>query len=486
MVAPSWGSFKKPNDNISKLERREDVELQKEIPGAVVDQEKPEGEKPQWGNFKSPTTYQGEPDPTADEDMFGYIARNAAQLGSRIGEQVLGARGNIEKFARDTLANVPESGGVIGWGISKLIGEDNWKKLIKGNKDQQVFPTSQKLREVSEKVTGGYTKPKTKGEEKLSEFVEDVGSTLRGARAGQTARQLTTNHLLIPAAANVTKNVVKDLGFGDDKANLAKMAVWLPLSLANNINASRYASDLMNEGRNAFNPNLRTNGNHYQNQLNRVSNRMLRGDPRSQLAQQQIAGIEDDIANGRLSMRDLMTRYDALNAAKRDRGLFELGRSDRGAAIRNINEVRDVVRDQIRNLGVANPRGLQAWENGVQAWATIHRSNAITNWVQNTAKGPYAKFLSGPAAALFGVGSFSAYKAPIIAGPASAAIPAAYKTGQTLYRMWNDPRLANYYWNAIGDVARDDLPAFLNNYHKLNKGLEKSEPSKPNSKSKEK
>ncbi len=307
---------------------------------------------------------------------------------------------------------------------------------------------------------------------------------LIGRSAQQQATNLAVNKLLIPAAANVTKNIVEDLGFGKDNANLAKMAVWLPLSLASNINAGRYASNLMNEGRNGFNNNQTANIPLYQNDLNRVSRNMLHGDPRSALAQQQLNGITNDINNGQTSMRDLMTRYDAINAAKRDRGLFALNPGDRRAAIRNINQVRDVVRDQIRNIGASNPQALQQWENGVQAWATIHRSNALTNWVENLAKGPYSKILSGPAAALFGIGSYGASKVPLVTGSASASLPLAYKTGQTIYRMWNDPRLAGYYWNSINAAMEENTPTFINNYLKLNKELEKSESTQPKSKSK--
>ncbi len=258
---------------------------------------------------------------------------------------------------------------------------------------------------------------------------------------------------------------------------MAKMAVWIPLSLASNVNANQFAANLMNQGRNGFNPNLTANVPRYQNRINQVSRNMLQADPGSALAQQQLSGINNDIANGQTSIRDLMTRYDAINRAKRSRDLFALNAGDRRAAIRNINEVRDAVREEIQHLGQANPNALRSWENGVQAFSTIHRSNALTNWIEGIAKGPYAKLLQGPAAALFGVGTYGGYKAPIIAGPVSIGVPAAYQTGKTIYRMWNDPNLSNYYWNAISAAQKENIPVFINNYNKLNKELEKPDPT---------
>lgn len=482
MVVPSWDMFQKNNPEENKIASYEEEQFKGELPGEFQDEMKPEGEKPNWGNFQSPATYQGEPDPTADEGTFEYIARNAAQYTSRVVEQIAGRYGNLEKFTKDTLVNSPKTGGIIGWAVSELIGPENWEKLIRGS-GQQLLPTSQQLKGASEIVTGGLTKPKTKNESKVGEFIEDVGATLTGR--GGTPMQMTANHLLIPAAANITKQVVNDLGFGEDKANLAKMAVWLPLSLAANVNGPQYASNLMNQGRNGFPQNLSANVPVYQNNLNRVSRNMLQGDPRSALAQQQISGINNDLASGQTTIRDLMTRYDAINAAKRDRGLFALSPGDKRSAIRNINEVRDVVRDQIETIGRnSNPQALEAWQNGVQAWATIHRSNALTNWIQGLAKGPYAKILTGPAAALFGLGSMGAASSPLIAIPGSIATAGIYKTGQVLYRMWNDPRLANYYWNAVGSAMEENIPAFINNYQKLDKEIKKSDSRKIKSKPK--
>ena len=479
MVTPSWNDFASPSKTHQSFNASAPQAARKE-------EESVEKNSQDWGNFQSPMTYQGPVDPTADEGMFDYLLRGATRLASRGVEQLLGSVGNAEKFAKDLLTNIPQTGGILGWAISEYIGQENWERLIRGNPgEQQNLPTSSALKSFSEGASKGYTSPKTKGEKEFDELIEDVASTFNPiTRFMPGSRfQRAANHFLIPAAANVTKKIVNDLGFGEDNANLAKMSVWLPLSLANNVNGSRYASYLMNRGRNGFNQNQVVHVPTYQNQLNEVSRDMLHGDPRSALAQQQIAGIENDIANGRTTMRDLMTRYDAINAAKRDRGLFSLNRADRAAAVRNINQVRDVVRNQIETLGAANPQALAHWKNGVQAWATIHRSNAISNTIQDWAKGPYAKILTGPAAALFGVGGYGAATHPLIAGPGSVGAGGAYKSGQILYRMWNDPSLQNYYWNALNGVMEHNFPVFLSNYEKLNKKLEKSDSVKPKGKS---
>lgn len=495
MVNPSWDDFESPQEvnrqvysnrnNVSQMPHEEE-ELIEESPGDIEISEESQAEKPQWGDFDSTETYQGEPDPTEEESTVGYFARNIAANASRLGEQVLGKYGNIEKMGKDILSNYPQSGGLLGWGLSQLVGPEKWEQMVKGQPGkQQMFPTSENLKEFSQEATGGYTKPKTSGEEKFQEYTEDVGATL-GGRRPINLRNVAVNNVGIPVAANVVKDTVRGLGFGEDKGTVAKLGTWLALSLSGNVNAPQYASRLMNEGRNGIPNNVPINVQRIQNRLQNVLNspQLLQSDPRTALARQQINAIQNDLANGQTSVRSMMNGYDGINAAKRNRGLFELNRSDQNFARRSIDQVRDAVRDEIMDAGSNYPQALNSWRNGIQAWAVIHQSRALTNTIDSWARGPYAKILTGPAAGLFGVGAYSGFKAPIVAGPIGIVGPAAYKTLQTAYRAWEDPRLAQYYWNAINAANLENAPAFINNYNKLNKGLEKLDSSKKNAKSK--
>lgn len=480
MVAPAWGTFEKPVTERKELNQ----EYAQESPGQIKDQKLPEGEKPQWGNFQTPTTFQGDPDPTADESTMDWLTRNRIANSSRIAEVVVGGLGNTEKFAKDLLVSMPMSGGVVGWAVSKLMGPERWKQLVEGspNRRNQVFPTSEELKDLSYKLSEGYTKPKTKGEAAFHEFSEDVGSLLTARSPGRVpgssnARHLfqtSMNKLLIPATANVTKQVVKELGFSEKDANLAKSAIWLPLTLYNNVNAPAYASDLMNQGRQGVPQNVHVDAARLMRNLDAVEATLHTSDPRTALARQVLSGLRNDVANGQTSVRSAMTMYDGVNAAKRNRGLFDLSRGDQTYARNSINRVRNVLRDEILNSGAAYPDALESWMDGVQAWATIHQSNVIRNNVERMAKGPYAKMLSGPAAALFGVGSYGAAKAPFVSGVSGAIASSAYKTGQTLYRAVNNRTLADYYWRAIGGALDENASVFFKNYNKLNQELKKS------------
>lgn len=476
MVAPEWGSFQNPEqvnfrENNYQQEESQEQEFKEELPGEMRDEQEPEGEKPEWGDFQSPETYQGEPDPSEDEGILKFIGRNAFSNAARVVERIGGGVGDTEKFLKDVVANVPSKGGFLAEAISEYIGKDRWERMVRGMPGkEEIFPTSEHFKKGTETLTGNYTKPRSKNEASFQELSGDIGSAIGGGASSYR------NAILIPSAANAVKDIVEKLGFGEDLATKAKMAVWLPLSLANNVNGSRYASEQMNMGRQGIPATAQSRTPRLLQRLDDLerSPMMLSSDPRSDLARQQIHRVRTDIANGQTSVRSLMTAYDGVNATKRSRGLFDLGRTDRKFATNRINEVNRVLRDEIRESSKQFPEAFNSWEKGLTSWAVIHQSNAITNWVESIAKGPYAKLLTGPTAALFGIGAYGAKLKPAYAGGASATSAAGYKTGQVLYRMYQDPNLRRYYWNAIRASQMENLPVFIHNYQKLKKEVENS------------
>src|ERR1700683_1024411 len=178
VTAQSWDKFQKPSQI-----KPESQGIPKTNEASFEEEENPEPEQVQWGEFQSPETYQGPIDPTAEESTAGWLVRNIASNASRLGEQVLGKYGNIEKMGKNILSSFPEAGGLLGKAVYELIGPEKWEQMVRGpNPEKQIFPTSQELREVSEKGTKGYTAPKTKGEKKTNELFEDIGASLSMSR----------------------------------------------------------------------------------------------------------------------------------------------------------------------------------------------------------------------------------------------------------------------------------------------------------------
>lgn len=466
MVNPSQFSWEDFKSNSPKQEAK----TPQQIPA-----EQPKNEF-SWGKFSSPSTYQGEPE--SEEGLLPMLARNFLGNVTRATEAQVGRFGDIEAFIRKGGSKlIKNAGGFLGKYLPELVGEEKFNEYLKlkphskfnPSGRETMLPTSQELRErITKPLTGEYLEPKNKPEKFVQEVVSDVASLGRRPQAGRALY----NYVGIPAAANAAKAATEELGFGEKEGGWVKGATWTALSLLNNVNAPRYAAELMNEGRNGF-QNVAAQTARYQTNIDRVARPMLPGDSRSQLARDQIAAITNDIENGRTTMQDLMTRYDAINAAKRDRGLFDLSRGDRRAAIRNINQVRDAVRSEIETIGRVNPQALNAWRSGVQAFSVIHQSRALTNTMSNWLRGPYAKLIATPVGSIFGLGgAYGLAKAPLVGIPAAIGAPAAYKTIQVAQRVWNDPTLARYYWESINAARQNNQQAFIKNYVALDKAYQ--------------
>lgn len=455
-------------------------------------EEEPRDEKKQeWGEFQDTSTYQGEPNPTADEEWVDYIGRNLTTNLSRGFEIGLGKVGDTQQFIKDVATNFPQSTGLLGWALSEWTGPDAWRRMWQG-KDVagERFPTSSELQKLSETATGGYTKPKTPGEKKFQEFTKDFASMITPqlgprspyVRGGGMSAEIVRQGV-ITGAANLGKELVQDLGFKEDKANYAKYGIWGVLSLLDKVNAPAYASQMMNEGRIGYNLNQGIDVPRYLRRLDNVQYgpTMLPSDPRSALAIQQLNRLRENVANGQNSMQSAMTSYDGVNATKRSTGMFELGSADRNFARGQINRVLNAVREEIMDAGQVNPQALTRWQQGVNAWRVIHQSNGLSNWVSDLFRGPHKKLAYGIASTLFGGVSY--LKDPLLAVTAAATGFALNKGYQVAYRVINDPVLARYYFDALTSATLHDLPAFIRNYEKLNEKLEKEE-SKDNRHSK--
>lgn len=463
----SWDNFVKQNTG------------QKSQPHPNQNLPQPEGDAPQdqdpksfsWGQFQTNSSYAASLDPQEEESSMQWLTRNIVSNAARAGEQVIGAAGNLYKAAQDLAYKAPASTGPIGKAIYEWIGDDKWKKIIYGDESESLIvrpPTSNEIQDVTEGLTGEYTKPKTKNEAKAQRLFADIGSTLLTRRPA-SARNIAINNFGIPTAANAVQSAVEGLGFGEDKATAAKLGTWMALSLSGNVNGRQEAARMVNEGRNGLPDYLRADVPRYSQRMNTLERSMLHNDPRSQLARDQINGIRNDISNGQLSAQELMNRYDAINAAKNSRGLFELGHAERNAARRNIDRVLHTVRDEIMETGANHPEALGQWRNGMQAYAVIHQSQRMTRWIDQAIKSPYAKAVGPIAGALFGVG---AYHHPAIAAAGSLGLASTYKGGQVAYRVWNDPNLANYYWRAVSAAAAENSNAFISNMKKLEDSYE--------------
>lgn len=471
MVNPqmSWDMFQSNENALDEGMENHDQQPQSLEQETLSPPDSQKDQNKSWDQFPTQDTYVN-PEEEDSESSLGWLVRNAVSARARLHEESSGRYGNIQKATKGLLKSKPEFGGILTWGLQKMMGKEKFDSFLDIIPD---LPTSEDFRKGTEYLTGDYTKPKTEGESKFQEYTKDVGSTISPFAGIPTPRHALINHFVVPAVANMAKEAVKGLGFKEDKAEYAKIATWITASLMGNVDARAFGINLANQGRQALPNFLTANIGRYQNRLAGVNRNLLHNDPRTTLARSQLLGIENDIAQGQTSIQDLMTRYDALNAARRSHDLFAFNPGDREYAINAINRVQDAVRQEILHTGANYPQALQNWQEGMTALRIVHQSNTMTNWIRGQLSQPHGKAAGGAlsvgsAAALFGI-------KPSIGLSAKAAIPAAglYKTGQVAYRVYNDRNLRRYYFDAISAAQTQNANQFIKSYNKLNEELDK-------------
>src|ERR1700685_2077148 len=94
----SWDTLQRPNSQ-NKNNQQPPIETD---PIQTEDVKDNQANK-SWTPLQTPETYQGAPDPTADEDSFGYLVRNVVSNAARVGESHLGRYGDTQSFLKAML-----------------------------------------------------------------------------------------------------------------------------------------------------------------------------------------------------------------------------------------------------------------------------------------------------------------------------------------------------------------------------------------------
>lgn len=433
-----------------------------------------QNQKKSWDQYQTKDNYVPPKDPNEEESTFDWLLRNYVSIKSRGEEAVLGGPGELKKAGKSLAKQYPGAFGLIGWGLNQLMGQENWEKAVDVASGFDL-PTIEDFRGITEEISGEYTKPKTKNEKRLQELSSDIGKTLNPFTRLTRPATALMNHIVTPLTSNIVKESVEGMGFKEDKAEIAKGITTLVLSLGANVDARRFATDMINRGRQSLPNYLNANVQRYQARITQVRSQTLQNDPRTALTSSQILGMENDIANGQVSIQDLMTRYDALNAARTSRDLWALTPGNRAFAIRSINNLQNALRQEIMDVGRNHPEAIANWQQGMSSMRIIHQSQAISNWVQGQLQSPLGKGIGSATgiSALFGVKA-----APALAGATTGLAAGTYKSGQLIYRVMNDANLRRYYMEAISAAQAQNSVAFIKNYEKLESALKKSEKRK--------
>jgi hypothetical protein len=387
----------------------------------------------------------------SDEDIERDIERAQAQYTSRALEAVFGLPGDLINFA----------GNLFGYDINA--------------------PGSQKLREVSEDISGGYTSPQSDLEEKVGEAVQDISLfALPGAKHYSIARNIG-----IPIVANLAKEGIKYAGLNDKQQSYGKIGTMVLLDLMNRRralgSAKDYASQLFVQAEEAVPKGISIKATNLNKNLDALEASLKKGGSRPDTADAltKIKEIKGEInPKGFIDLKNLLAYRPSINQwIDKYKGFdIEVPPKIRRQITNNLNQVKKEVIKAGEEYGEKfNPEFLKLSRSANEAYAAVEQSNKIKNSIEKIAGSKIKSnalkgLIYGSPAAGAAAGLTVGYAGLAAGGAIGAAVALGYKTLKTILRS-RSPVLRKHYFSLIEGAAKGNAPQVIKNVEFLEKHL---------------
>lgn len=382
-----------------------------------------------------------------ENDLEREIERNIAQQTSRMGEAILGAPGDIWSFAKSIFGFQPETN----------------------------LPTSGSLRELSEKYSQGYTKPKSEFEEKAGEVQQDIASfMIPGSGKYNLARNIG-----IPILANLAKEGISYAG-GDKSATAAKIGTMVALDLISHKGkgAKVFAGNLFNESENLIPQGTSFHSPNFEKSLTKLKKSLESGGsrPTTEKALKKIDELQSRIVNGNIEVRELIDFRKSINEMKDSLGGFDIQMPPKlkKKAIANLDQVKKEVIGALNEYGDKfNPEFSKLNKAANESYAAIEASDKMGKFIKSTlkdsVKNPAVKGLLG-LGGLYG----AATHLGTISKTAGFALPlyAGYEGYKIFHQVIKSPTLRRFYGNILKGAASGNASQVSKNAKALEKHLD--------------
>lgn len=392
-----------------------------------------------------------------DEDLEREIERNQAQITSRMVERLFGTFGDVYQMTPDVL-----------------------KKIQPLNVLYKRLPTSQQLREFSEKASGGYTKPKTKFEEKVGETAADVASFAVGG-GGKTLLGTTARVLGIPIAGQLAKEGIEMAGGSEKTQQWGKLGTMLLMDLwglrrgVGGGGARKFGEKSLQEAERAIPKDALADVKVFQKSLDTLDKDLRSGITGAHTSEaiRAIDEIKGHIHNGQMeAWRFPKIRRDINKLIENMKGFSLEGppRAIKRAAVDNLNKVKSSLIQAGNRWGRGqSPEFFEKWRQGNEALAVFHRSNDIARFVSKATKvrNPVLKVLMGVHGYHHPVSTFG-----LQAAKKGAELATRFPTAM-VYRFMNSKVLRKLYTNVLQEATKGNSGAVASGVAKLEKEMEK-------------
>lgn len=422
--------------------------------------------------------------------IWDEMTRLGTQYGSRVLEMILDVPYGAKQAVKGVLTGETPLLPFLPKDIQgKPIGTDSsiFKQMISGSPDDLsgTFPKmgGEELKNRLSSVTDGYTDPKGPWEKRTGEGLQTLASLfLPGSNrfADQPFRNFVRK-TATALGAELSKEGVKILG-GDEKAQeLSKVGPLFLLSLSlpalfGQQSARQFNRQLYEDAYSNLPQGSRTGAGQLRNEIaNFRSSNDLQGIQSGIRGQLNTAlnDLEGIVQNGTVDVRLLADQRARVNEL-REKFYREGAITNTQAERRLMGRLMNVIDNTLDAYGsTTNPQFLESFRTATQVAATLQQSNRVSNFFKRHI--PFIKSKT-PALLLF-EGAPSNIKNITKIGLAAATAQGASNMAALQYRIFQSPALREYYMNVVMNALREDAPAMMKSYAKLEDALLKEEKS---------
>lgn len=329
-------------------------------------------------------------------------------------------------------------------------------------------PTTEEIKSEVEKKAAEFDleniiNPRNYFEERFDDVMTDLGSIAFPGGAGRNPLQ----KLGIAVGANLGEEALKGLGVSEKNQSYGKMGLMFALDLATKGNGLEHANQLLGRAEDSIPRGIQLSSTPFARKLNNARREITRGgsSPSKQIALEALDSIESRLSGNTYDASELPEMNRVLNEYRGQ--ILKLPSNQKKRAHRFLNQVQDSLHEEIQAYGQNNPKFLNLWQRGNEAFSAYQQSQFASNFIEKNYKQP---FVSDAAKLLF-FSSIGQAKKVAKGAAASAALAAPYQAAKVLYRVYKSPELARYYGKTVSAAMAGDTATMNRWMRKLDKKL---------------
>lgn len=369
------------------------------------------------------------------------VGRHTARTASRIAETIGGIPGDISSLIQS---------GVFA-GLESLVGHKTSEEAKKAAKYQRA-PTSGQLKEISQKITSGFTKPQGDIEKLSDEFAETAASLLGPIKFRKS--------LAVALGSTGAKKSAEILGVGEGGQEASKLGTMFFLSAINPKGAMNYATSQYDKAA-QLSKGSSIKALPLKLKLNEMIKELSHGvtTPGKTSVIKPAKELLDKVNNGKILVKDLTEAKRNINTLMGDPTILKGER-------KLYKHLASIVDSGIKPYEKINPEFSKAYRPANEIYGAVMQGNKASKYISQVLGG---KSVLGATLAEAALGHPEAI-IPSLAG--AAGIHGAARTVDFFQRLSKSPELRKYYRNVLIAAAKEDAPTIRTYAEKIEKLLE--------------